>query len=764
MINSQNSNTLPVSPQSDNSLRIFCENSPDPVVILDPGHRIKYVNKAFVSLTGFSFDELADCLPPYPYQSETIKEDRKDSSPEGEIRKQEQVWKKKNGQVVWVEVSVVPINEGGDLKQIICLAKNLTGRKELETGLRTAEEKFSRLLNAIPIPISVAALPSGIIEDVNESFLKTSGFTRGEIVGHSGDFIKWKDTAARDEAVKVLLEKGHFNDLEMRVESKSGEPRTSSLSAEIVKIGGKSYMVSASLDITDHKKAEEALIESEAFKTSLLTEAPNPILVLNNDGSIKYANPALERLTGFSSDEIRGFPPFPWWPPELVNEFFSGFKETKTSETGLFERRYRRKNGETFWCIVNVRHTREEGSHKYHIINWVDITASKNIEIALRESEAFNSKLLQDAPNPILLSDNDGRIHFVNPAFEKLTGFSSDELKNVTPPFPWWPREKIEQYLNEKNYSTPVENSFRERLFQKKNGDLFWAGITLQSISEQGHKQFLLANWVDITERKHMEKRIVDLYLKEKQQREEIEEETKARGLFINVLAHELRTPITPILLSIGMLKDRVDQQPDRLQKKLTDNIFQSTHLLARRLEELLDLGRYSQGSFKLQKKLVDTPEFIKNIVSRCQQTLEMKNQRLILNSPDDLPSIEADTARLEQVFFNLLSNASNFSPKGAVLELTLKTREDRLEVDVKDRGAGISPEDQKKLFKPYHRVEQDRQQFPGLGLGLAVTRQIVEAHDGKIWVQSEPGQGSTFSFFIPLQTGINCGQEVLED
>ena len=132
----------------------------------------------------------------------------------------------------------------------------------------------------------------------------------------------------------------------------------------------------------------------------------------------------------------------------------------------------------------------------------------------------------------------------------------------------------------------------------------------------------------DITERKKMEEQLKEIYEKEKHGRQELEEEAKARGLFIDVLAHELRTPVTPILVSSGMLQELLEAQPDDIQKKLAANIHDSTQILARRLEELLDLARYTRGAFKLNPQPINTSEFLGLIAQRYKPALEQKQQQ----------------------------------------------------------------------------------------------------------------------------------------
>jgi signal transduction histidine kinase len=116
------------------------------------------------------------------------------------------------------------------------------------------------------------------------------------------------------------------------------------------------------------------------------------------------------------------------------------------------------------------------------------------------------------------------------------------------------------------------------------------------------------------------------------------------------------------------------------------------------------------------------------------------------------LPVVNLDPSRMEQVIINLLSNASKFSPEKGKMYFLATLEQNSIVIEIRDEGIGISPEEQARLFQPYHRVEQDRQKFPGIGLGLAVAKQIVEAHGGKIWVTSNAGKGSTFTVEIPLK------------
>jgi signal transduction histidine kinase len=204
------------------------------------------------------------------------------------------------------------------------------------------------------------------------------------------------------------------------------------------------------------------------------------------------------------------------------------------------------------------------------------------------------------------------------------------------------------------------------------------------------------------------------------------------------------------------MLNEMQSSLPDGIQKKLSSNIHNGAQTLVSRLEELLDLASYSRGTFKLHLQPADINQMIKDVTAEFQPGLCQKCQNLRVEYTENLPPVEADAERLRQVLLNLLSNASKFSPQNSTITLRVHLKDQSLFVEVIDKGLGISAEEQSRLFQPYHRVEQDRQKFPGIGLGLAVCKQIIEAHQGKIWVNSQLEKGSTFSFTIPLKQNQN--------
>jgi signal transduction histidine kinase len=218
---------------------------------------------------------------------------------------------------------------------------------------------------------------------------------------------------------------------------------------------------------------------------------------------------------------------------------------------------------------------------------------------------------------------------------------------------------------------------------------------------------------------------------------------------FVDTLSHELKTPLTSIIAAAGLLAEELETG-DQPRQKLIQTIIHNANTLETRLAELLDIVKTGTGKLQLQVGPVDMKSLVLGTCQQMSPMLRSKRQKLNTDLPDVLPIIHGDGQRLEQVLLNLLNNAVKFTGEGGNILVRVRKDDASLIVDVQDDGIGIAREEQPRLFKPYSRLSADRQRHPGLGLGLALAKQVVELHGGRIWVESESGQGSTFSFSLP--------------
>lgn len=220
---------------------------------------------------------------------------------------------------------------------------------------------------------------------------------------------------------------------------------------------------------------------------------------------------------------------------------------------------------------------------------------------------------------------------------------------------------------------------------------------------------------------------------------------------FISDLVHELRTPLTAIMgYSQLMLSHEFDPATKR---RFLETIYREAARLSSLVNDFLDLVRLESGRAKINKKPVQLRQLLEECVAILRPQADSRKIKLKLTVPPLLPPVPADEDRLRRVVINLLSNAIKFNRDGGSVEIKVEAAEEEVRVSVSDTGVGISPEEIPRIFEKFYRGQAEGE-VPGSGLGLSIARQIIEAHGGKIWVESTLGQGSTFTFSIPLGKG----------
>ena len=245
------------------------------------------------------------------------------------------------------------------------------------------------------------------------------------------------------------------------------------------------------------------------------------------------------------------------------------------------------------------------------------------------------------------------------------------------------------------------------------------------------------------------------LYAMEESMRRELQQQNELKTEFLRSVAHELKTPLTAIISSSEVLGMELPSTTPKVKKDLISSINRSAWAMDRRITELLDFARMQTGVSNLKPQRLEIGPVLTEVVSQLGILFSNKEQSLEVEVPDCLPEVKADKAKLEQILVNLLANANKFSPSGSRITLRATVVDGRVVVvQVEDSAPALAEEERDKVFDPYYRGEDAdrRERLPGLGLGLAISKQLVELHQGEIWVDSKPGQGNTFAFSLPVQ------------
>ncbi len=386
------------------------------------------------------------------------------------------------------------------------------------------------------------------------------------------------------------------------------------------------------------------------------------------------------------------------------------------------------------------------------------LSALEQSETELRASEEHYRLLAEHATDVIYVMDVNLKFTYVSPSVTRLSGHSVEEavaqsLDQVLTPasFNHAMDVSAEEAAKESEKTRDLTRSRTLELeVKRKDGSTVWVEATMTALRDTADNVIgILGVARDITERKKAEAKLQELYKEEKTLRQDLEAEINKRVEFTRALVHELKTPITPVLASSELLLEEIKEGGPLWE--LAQNISQGAYNLNQRIDELLDLARGEVGMLHLNPEPVDSGQLLRNIVDSVRPLARKNGHLLNAKLPSSLPVIRADEDRLRQVVLNLLNNAFKFTPAGGSITVRARKSEDNLIVEVQDTGRGISKEEQEKLFEPYQQLERERARLSGLGLGLSLAKKLVELHGGRIWVQSEKGEGSTFSFSIPL-------------
>ena len=350
----------------------------------------------------------------------------------------------------------------------------------------------------------------------------------------------------------------------------------------------------------------------------------------------------------------------------------------------------------------------------------------------LKQSEDLYRDLYEEAPTAYFSVGADGRIEQANHSATELLGYSRDELigRPVLELYADTPSGKAKAQGVLQRFLAGAEVHEEELEMHRADGSKLWICLSVRPIRDkEGHIIASRSAMVDMTEHKKLD---------------------QLKDDFIGLVSHELRSPMTVITGAVNTLLTEAERlSPEESRQLLKDAALES-ELLSHLLGNLLELSRAQADRLFLHAEAIDAKRVIQDAVEGVKRQSSV--HQFVVSLPRKLPLVYADELRLERILYNLLGNAVKYSPQGGKIRVSARPDGEYLVIGVSDQGIGISPSDQSKLFAPFQRLEEFRPEGArGVGLGLLVCRRLVEAHGGKIWVESEPGRGSTFFFTMPL-------------
>lgn len=728
---------------SENQLRLITDSLPAFISYINNKQQYQFVNSAYEKWLGLSKAQIVG----KPIQEILGNEIYKKAQPciekvmEGERVTYENTIEIA-GENRTLQLGYVPnFSNGNKVDGFVVLGHDITEMKKAEEALRRSEEYYKTMTDNTPVMTWVSD-PNGQFIFLNRQWYDYTGQTPETGLGNG-----WLDAlhpADAEELRKSLTnanrEQMRFS-FEYRLKGKTGNFRWH-LATGLPKFdeqGRYEGFVGSVIEIHERKLAEEAL-KAQSELTQIITDnATTSLFIKDEKQHCTFMNPAAEKMTGYTLEEVKKInkplhdiihhtrPDGSHFPEEecLIDHALP--KKDRTEGESVFVRPDGSfypvsftaspiiRNGKTIGTVMEVRDTTEE----------------KEAADKLKESEEFNRTLLESSPDCVKALDLNGKLLSINPQGQKM--LKLDGL-NVYKGMVW-------ADLWEGNYYKEAT----EALKKARNGELghfqgmtptakgifkWWDVLVAPIYGASGNVERLIAVSRDITTIKELE-----------QQKDD----------FIGIASHELKTPVTSIKAYTQILQRRFEGNEDELSSEMLARMDGQVDRLTNLIVDLLDITKIEQGKLQFSYKKFNFNELIKEEADEIQRTTN--KHRVILDLDED-KMIHGDRDRIGQVLINLFNNAIKYSPKADKIMVKTHIKEGKeLILSVQDFGMGLTNEELGKVFDRFYRVEEvGNETYPGLGLGLYISAEIIHRHNGKIWAESEKGKGSTFYFSLPYK------------
>ncbi len=681
----------------------------------------------------------------------------------------------------------------GNPVALIGTVTDITDLKLAEERLYISHELYRSLFENAPIGI-YQTTPEGRIINANPTLLgmlKFSSLTELQKRNLAIEGYCKNSPVSHEEFIMRIQQYGYAKDVEGCWLTSTGEEIPIRENARIVKdtTGSALFFEGTVEDITEQKKAQKLLKESENRLRSIIEASPVPLLIANIDNNtVVMANESMGRLFKISMSEITH---------REWNDFFPNGDIFKTLIASLksnnfidnYEMILQKSDGESFWCSVSLQ-LMSNDNEQMVIAGFHDITKTKNTEeeimkhrenleemVAQRTRELTISqqklqqsikdisdyKLALDESGIVEITDKNGIINYVNNNFCKISKYSREELIGKNHNMLNSGFHPVEFFAEMWRTISQGEIWRGEIKNRAKDGKYYWVDSTIIPFLDSDKKPYQYVSVrFDITFRKTFETDLI-------KSKEEADLSNRAKSEFLANMSHEIRTPMNAIIGFSELLTKSVQNEKQLSQ---IESIHSSGKRLLRLINDILDLSKIESGEIEI----IPSPVNLRIIAAEIRNifSLKIKEKRIVLkiDIKKAVPKVLLiDEVRIRQILFNLIDNAIKFTEKGLItlcFDIIKGRKTDEfvtLKFHIKDTGIGIPPDQQKLIFDPFIQTKgQNAAKYGGTGLGLSITKKLIEKMDGSISLESEEGKGSTFSIEMKnvrvIETETKADQE----
>jgi PAS domain S-box-containing protein len=677
--------------------------------------------------------------------------------------------------------SMIGAIEDGALRRIWGTQRDIGAQKLVEARLGEGEARFRVMADAAPLMMWMAG-PDGQRTWCNQPWLRFVGRSLADETCdgwvssvHPHDLPRFLDAFARARAARAPFSS------EYRLRRFDGEYRWVLDNATPVDGEEPGHYIGSCIDITVQKHASSAA----AYLAAIVDSADDAIISKDLDGIIQWCNATAEHLFGYSAAELIGRPVRMLIPPERQSEEDEILRRIRAGErVEHFETIRMTKDGQRRHISLTISPVRDAAGTIIGVSKIArDITEQKQAAAERTSQQEWFRVTLASIADAVIATDVAGRIAFMNPVAERLTGCRADDARGR-------PCGEVFQLVEARSRDSvrdPMSRVLKGSVSDGPPSDviLVSADGTERPIEDSGapirdHDGQIVGVVLvfrDVSERRRIDSERQAATLErerlleaERVARAEAERASRVKDDFVAMVSHELRTPLNAILgWTQLMMQARGDAA---LMERGLDLVTRNTRLQAQLITDLLDISRIVAGKLRLEIQSVDLQVVIIDAIETVQHEAAAKGVEIRPALDPAAGVIAGDPARLQQVVWNLLSNSIKFTTRGGHVTITLRRAGTGAEITVSDDGAGIKPEFLPHVFDRFHQADRSiTRRFGGLGLGLAIVKHLVDLHGGSVRAESAgENHGATFTVLLPagaalslLDGGAGGGDQILE-
>ena len=680
------------------------------------------------------------------------------------------VWILSRGKVVGWDAQGRPVRMAGT-------STNITEQKRTEQALEASERRFREVLETLNL-IGLLMDMQGTITFCNDFLLNLTGWQRDEVIGKNWfDLFVPPEESARRRAVFIQYSRIDAIPLHMEDEivGRSGMRRIIAWDNTTQRDEQGNVIGTASVgkDITDIRRAERALRESEQRYRALTEALQDMIFIMDNNDTILYVNKVSAQNMHMLPEQIIGKKHCDLMPPELAAQQHIALDEVFATGQVYSSETVFTVLGDDAWHENHAIPLKDDAGKTYAVLGVSrNIAERKRVEMALAQERYLLHALMDNVPDSIYFKDTESRFTRNNLAQARRFGLSDPADVVGKTDFDFFPADHAREAYDDEQAIIQSGKPLvaKEERTLAPDGQVRWVSSTKMPLRDQdGRIVGTLGISRDITALKQAELALQVALERSRELTIAAEAASQAKGQFLANMSHELRTPLNAIIGMTGLL---LNTGLTEEQREFSETVRVSGETLLSLINDILDFSKIEAGRMDLEQQPFYLRQCLEDAMDLITPQAAVKKLELAYNIDDTVPTaVVGDVTRLRQILANLLTNAVKFTEKGEVV-VTVSAKQtagkqQEILFTVKDTGIGIPQHLISRLFQTFSQVDASTtRKYGGTGLGLAISKHMVEMMGGKIWVDSKEGQGSSFSFTVivpeahDLPSSVPVGQQ----